>query len=172
MRSLILTSCVAMWSPRIVGVAGRDATMADTGSVRQTAVRPTGRASGELPRGPHGGTRPKERTRRTRPEWPGGGRAAPESPRSHFPYGVPRKDTSVSSLWTPSGEHPTGGGSQGGGPGGPGGGGNGPGRDVAGDDVPLSPEELEEVEAEMLQARAQLAAVPVVDIIANHAVGL
>ena len=81
----------------------------------------------------------------------------------------------MSSLWTPSGEHPAGGGGEGGGRGGPGGqgaGGTGPGRDIAGDDVPLSPEELEEVEAEMLQARAQLAAVPVVDIIANHAVGL
>lgn len=81
----------------------------------------------------------------------------------------------MSSLWTPSGEHPTGGGGEGGGRGGPGGqgdGGYGPESDIAGDDVPLSPEELEEVEAEMLQARAQLAAVPVVDIIANHAVGL
>jgi hypothetical protein len=68
----------------------------------------------------------------------------------------------VSSLWTPSGEHPTG---------------DDHGAHANhdhgdhGDDA-LTPEELEEVEAEMLRARAELAAVPVVDIIANHAVGL
>jgi hypothetical protein len=69
----------------------------------------------------------------------------------------------VSSLWTPSGEHPT-------------------GDDDAprseephrgpDDDRSFSPEEVEAAEAEMLRARAELAAVPVVDIVANHAVGL
>jgi len=60
----------------------------------------------------------------------------------------------VSSLWTPSGEHPTG-----------------------GEDAPLapeelSPEELEEAAGELARARAELAAVPVVDIIVNHAIGI
>jgi hypothetical protein len=36
----------------------------------------------------------------------------------------------------------------------------------------LSPEELEEVEADLRRARSELASVPVVDIIVNHAIGL
>ncbi len=67
----------------------------------------------------------------------------------------------MSSLWTPSGEHeptpePTGprSGVPGGAPGEP------------------SPEEVAQLEAEMRQAREELASVPVADIIANHAVGL
>jgi hypothetical protein len=56
----------------------------------------------------------------------------------------------VSSIWTPSGEHPTG----------------------EDDDRELTPEEVAEVEAEMFRARAELASVPVADIVANHAVGL
>jgi hypothetical protein len=79
------------------------------------------------------------------------------------------KDTSVSSIWTPSGEHPTDPDS---------------GRDLAGsvpertagpgpgDDEQLSPEQIAEVEAEMMRARAELGSVPVADIVANHAVGL
>jgi len=79
------------------------------------------------------------------------------------------KDTSVSSIWTPSGEHPTD---------------PDAGRDLAGsvpernagpgpgDDEQLSPEQIAEVEAEMMRARAELGSVPVADIVANHAVGL
>jgi hypothetical protein len=52
----------------------------------------------------------------------------------------------VSELWTPSGEHPVG--------------------DDTGEPTP------EEVEAELRQARAELAAVPVADLVANHAIGL
>jgi hypothetical protein len=60
------------------------------------------------------------------------------------------KDTSVSSIWTPSGEHPT----------------------DPSDEEELSPEQIAEVEAEMFRARAELASGPVADIVANHAVGL
>jgi hypothetical protein len=71
----------------------------------------------------------------------------------------------VSSIWTPSGEHPTDPRDSG-----------APataGDDVAGyDDEELSPEQIAEVEAEMFRARAELASVPVADIVANHAVGL
>jgi len=75
----------------------------------------------------------------------------------------------VSSIWTPSGEHPTDPDS---------------GRDLAGavperhagpgpgDAEQLSPEQIAEVEAEMMRARAELGSVPVADIVANHAVGL
>jgi hypothetical protein len=71
------------------------------------------------------------------------------------------KDTSVSSIWTPSGEHPTDPRQR------------EPGGVLAGsDDEELSPEQVAEVEAEMLRARAELASVPVADIVANHAVGL
>jgi len=74
----------------------------------------------------------------------------------------------VSSIWTPSGEHeprpePSSG------PGGTGAGGSDtPFLDAArgGEPTPA------EMEAEMRRARAELASVPVVDIIANHAVGL
>jgi hypothetical protein len=64
----------------------------------------------------------------------------------------------VSTIWTPSGEHEPSGAHPGeaGGPD-PGAGSEGP-----------SPEE----QAAILQARAELAAVPVADIVANHAVGL
>jgi Domain of unknown function (DUF1844) len=58
----------------------------------------------------------------------------------------------VSSIWTPSGEHH---------PDEPG------GKPGAADDVDRS-----EVEAELRQTRAELTAVPVADIVANHAVGL
>ena len=72
----------------------------------------------------------------------------------------------MSSIWTPSGEHPTGsdppeGRSTG---------------DFATDDGDLAhpggEEITPEMAAEILRARAELAAVPVIDIIANHAVGL
>jgi hypothetical protein len=75
----------------------------------------------------------------------------------------------VSSLWTPSGEHPTGGDADGHDHPHPGPAAAG---QAPGDLDELSPEELEEVEAELRRARAELAAVPVVDIIVNHAVGL
>jgi len=72
----------------------------------------------------------------------------------------------VSRLWTPSGEHEPSQGSEAGGAGEPG----------AEDPAPATPEELtpqEQAEyAEMLATRAELAAVPVADIVANHAVGL
>src|SRR3954452_10420293 len=87
---------------------------------------------------------------------------------SHFPgclcviagrVRISCQDTRVSSLWTPSGEHrpeeepaasaeptPTG----------------------AGGEPAMSQEDYEE----LLRARAELAAIPVADIIANHAIGL
>ena len=71
----------------------------------------------------------------------------------------------MSSIWTPSGEHPTDPSERG--PRGERGG------DIAGNnDEELSPEQIAEVEAEMFRARAELASVPVADIVANHAVGL
>jgi hypothetical protein len=65
----------------------------------------------------------------------------------------------MSSLWTPSGEHPTGGGDTGGS-------GSGPRPGPGSDEIP------EELAAELTRARAELAAAPVADIVANHAVGL
>jgi hypothetical protein len=73
----------------------------------------------------------------------------------------------VSSLWTPGGEVPVP-------PRSPGAGGNAKGG--PGDDDELDPEELAETEAairaEMDKARAQLAAVPAADVVANHVMGL
>lgn len=70
----------------------------------------------------------------------------------------------MSTIWTPSGEHvpqPE--------PARPGGG-EGPGPpDEAAPEGDLSPEEYE---AALAQARAELAATPVADIVANHAIGL
>jgi hypothetical protein len=62
----------------------------------------------------------------------------------------------VSSLWTPSGEHE-------------------PQPEPAGEPLPPEAEAVEmtqEQYQELLQARAELAAIPVADIIANHAIGL
>ena len=79
----------------------------------------------------------------------------------------------MSSIWTPSGEHPTdpdaGRDLAGSAPERNTGPGPGPG---PGDDEQLSPEQIAEVEAEMMRARAELGSVPVADIVANHAVGL
>jgi hypothetical protein len=64
--------------------------------------------------------------------------------------------TSVSSLWTPSGEHPL-------------------DPDAGDDDLDereLSPHERAQLEAEISRAREELTSVPVADIVANHAVGL
>jgi hypothetical protein len=65
----------------------------------------------------------------------------------------------VSSIWTPSGEHrpepepePS----------------PGDGMPAAADAVEMSPEQYQQ----LLQARAELAAIPVADIVANHAIGL
>jgi Domain of unknown function (DUF1844) len=67
------------------------------------------------------------------------------------------QDTSVSSLWTPSGEHrPE--------PDEP----DGPTEPTAAAGPPADPEVAEELE----RLREQLAATPVADILANHAVGL
>jgi hypothetical protein len=71
------------------------------------------------------------------------------------------QDTRVSSLWTPSGEHepepdpernpePAG------------------GMPPEAEAMEMSPEQYEE----LLRARAELAAIPVADIVANHAIGL
>jgi hypothetical protein len=74
----------------------------------------------------------------------------------------------VSSLWTPSGEHrpepgaPSTPGGAGGGGGGSGGGGEGGGGE---------PDEAAVAE-ELRRVRAELAATPIVDLIANHCVGL
>jgi len=71
----------------------------------------------------------------------------------------------VSTLWTPSGEHEPSRGE-----GGDGGGGRADGG-PAGGAPDLTPEQQAEYE-ELVRTRAELAAVPVPDIIANHAVGL
>src|SRR5689334_5345683 len=160
MRSLILTSCAAMWSPASSGFPrgieelGPDATMADTGmsAIRQpTASRRTRRVR-------------NLRTRRTCVVWwPGGD--ADHRERSQFPLPcyaghdrISCQDTRVSSIWTPSGEHrPE------------------PEPEPAGAAVPPEGEAVEmtqEQYQELLQARAELAAIPVADIIANHAIGL
>jgi hypothetical protein len=69
----------------------------------------------------------------------------------------------VSGLWTPSGEHV---------PDEPAGPTGGPGPAAEGfSDEPLSPDEVAMAE-ELQRVRAELAATPVADIIANHAVGL
>jgi hypothetical protein len=64
------------------------------------------------------------------------------------------KDTSVSTIWTPSGEHRPD---------------EGP---SPADDHDPTPQERAEVEAELRRMRAELVATPVADIVANHAVGL
>ena len=67
----------------------------------------------------------------------------------------------MSSIWTPSGEHQP-----------------DPGPETGADPVPSSGQDGEPVEMtqeqyeELLRARAELAAIPVADIIANHAIGL
>jgi hypothetical protein len=66
----------------------------------------------------------------------------------------------VSTIWTPSGEHVPEPEPAGAGPG-PGAG-AGPGEEIS----------AEEYEAALAQARADLAATPVADIVANHAIGL
>jgi hypothetical protein len=63
----------------------------------------------------------------------------------------------MSSIWTPSGEHPTG---------------DQPDRRPGRGPVDHGEPTAEELEAALLEARAELAAAPVTDIIANHAVGL
>jgi hypothetical protein len=68
------------------------------------------------------------------------------------------EDISVSGLWTPSGEHV---------PEEPDPGGDGPPGPP-----PRGPGDEAELAAEMRRVRAELAATPVVDLIANHAVGL
>ncbi|MCU1457599.1 MAG: hypothetical protein JWL73_1691, partial [Actinomycetia bacterium] len=58
----------------------------------------------------------------------------------------------MSSIWTPSGEHE-------------------PSRDPAGGEG-AEPEMTQEAYEELVRTRAELAAIPVADIVANHAVGL
>lgn len=74
----------------------------------------------------------------------------------------------MSSIWTPSGEHePDRGPDRGPDP--------GPGGPPGGGDVPPEGEAVEMTEEqyqELMQARAELAAIPVADIVANHAIGL
>jgi hypothetical protein len=116
--------------------------MADTGSVRHTGAGDSGPVNGP-----------------GRTEYGGRAGAPPDvPPQPRFPDLLSvRKDTSVSTLWTPSGEHepepapdaPT----------------VGPPGPEAGAEEALTPEEVEEL-------RQRLTATPVVDIIANHAIGL
>jgi hypothetical protein len=75
------------------------------------------------------------------------------------------EDTSVSGLWTPSGEH---------GPGDEPGRGDDPDPDEAALDEADLDEELtdEEVAEELRRVRAEISGTPVRDIVANHAVGL
>ena len=70
----------------------------------------------------------------------------------------------MSSIWTPSGEHRPDDEGVGGGAGGA----PGEGFATGYDDEPIGPEQDEELR----QTRAELAAIPVADIVANHAVGL
>jgi hypothetical protein len=73
-------------------------------------------------------------------------------------YGNSCQDTRVSTLWTPSGEHdPSEGGPD--------------DANLSPEEAPLSPEEQAEYE-ELVRTRAELSAIPVPDIVANHAVGL
>lgn len=71
------------------------------------------------------------------------------------------QDTRVSSIWTPSGEHQPDSGRD------PG---HEPGTDPGpeGEAVEMTQEQYQE----LLRARAELAAIPVADIVANHAIGL
>jgi hypothetical protein len=64
------------------------------------------------------------------------------------------EDTSVSGLWTPSGEHVPD---------------EGPAEDDAALDEELTEEEVAE---ELRRVRAEISSTPVADIVANHAVGL
>ncbi len=74
------------------------------------------------------------------------------------------EDTSVSSLWTPSGEHEPA--SSAGEPAVPGGAGPGPGGPDGGDVDEAA------VREELRRVRAELAGTPVADLVANHAIGL
>ena len=74
------------------------------------------------------------------------------------------EDTSVSSLWTPSGEHEPA--SPAGEPAVPGGGRPGPGGPDGGDVDEAA------VREELRRVRAELAGTPVADLVANHAIGL
>ena len=89
--------------------------------------------------------------------YPEGGTGNPTSHRL-----CTREDTSVSSLWTPSGEHrPAEEPAEGPGPGG------GPPPGAAGEREP-TPEEVEALR----EVHARLVATPVVDVVANHALGI
>jgi hypothetical protein len=90
--------------------------------------------------------------------------------RSHFPGcrassrdRISCQDTRVSSIWTPSGEHRPDPDPEPGSEPQP-----GAAMPPAAEAVELSPEQYEE----LLRARAELAAIPVADIVANHAIGL
>jgi hypothetical protein len=69
------------------------------------------------------------------------------------------EDTSVSGLWTPSGEHQP-----------------ADGEPAAGDALPadalLEDADEEQVREELRRVRAELAGTPVADLVANHAIGL
>lgn len=69
----------------------------------------------------------------------------------------------MSSLWTPSGEHV---------PDDETGAGDGPGESPSTQATPEDTERDAELAAELRRVRAELAATPVADIVANHAVGL
>ena len=77
------------------------------------------------------------------------------------------QDTRVSSIWTPSGEHRPDSGPEPGDADAPGAGGSAL---YGADGGPV--EMTEEQYRELLRARAELAAIPVADIVANHAIGL
>src|SRR5262249_51782050 len=96
--------------------------------------------------------------------WPGGDCSHHQRcERSHFPAvragrdRISCQDTRVSTIWTPLGEHQPEPDPQ-----------AGEGLPPEAEAVEMSPEQYQE----MMQARAELRAVPVADIIANHAVGL
>src|SRR5689334_1782243 len=114
---------------------------------------------------PRGGRVGKNRT-----ETPACGAEGRVPPTSHVDCRI--EDTSVSSLWTPYGEHQPEPGDEGAGGGrvpfdAPGA--TGPGR---GEPGVASMDEAEADEAEVRAAMARLAATPVADIVANHAIGL
>src|SRR6478736_7589663 len=173
MRSLILTSCAAMWSPA------------------SFAASSVGGGTGSGPGrddGGHGNVRHQATATRAAAQhadlahlrccwvvvlvarW--GHCTQARGPKSRFPLPcyagrdrISCQDTRVSSIWTPSGEHQP-----------------DPGPETgtdAGSDLGQDPgqggepvEMTQEQYQELLRARAELAAIPVADIVANHAIGL
>src|SRR5262245_30758071 len=160
-RSFVLGSSVAMSAPRLqMGDAGLDATMADAGSVRHGAgTTIPGVASTD----PGSGTG-------DRPGGSGHAGCSASHIRLSGAWCSRCEDTSVSSLWTPSGEHRPEGEdpATGPAPGDPG----GAAERASAAGVPPDAASEAEMQEELRRVRAELAHTPVADLIANHAIGL